>query len=1014
MPTTSTDPRAAAAALLVPGTTCHGFAVELCETVPELDSDAYVLRHAASGARLLYLACDDENKAFAIGFKTPPADSTGVFHILEHSVLCGSAKFPVKEPFVDLIKSSMQTFLNAMTYPDKTIYPVATTNEQDLYNLMDVYLDAVFNPAIYTKPTIFEQEGWHYELDLPESAEGESDGSSASLREGTLRYNGVVFNEMKGALSDPMSVLDDAVNAALYPDTAYAHESGGDPRAIPALTYEQFLDTHARHYNPSNSYITLYGDLDVDRALAFLDERYLSQPSAASRRMDAAVAAGEDPSALAPNPLDVQAPVTCEYKRVEMATTPENALVGLGLVLGSALDRKRTIAADILFEALLGSNEAPVKKAILAAGLGGNVVSYTAAESLQPYELIMLQNAQPGVARELRRVFQDACRDLCEHGVPRERLEAIISSNEYDLRQRDYGIADGVAIACDALSTWLYDDDAATLALKYGPVYKELRSELDGTYFEDLLRELVLENDHMALVELVPVDAAEGAEGAEAAELTTKRDAMTDAELADVVERTAALRAAQEAEDTSEAKATLPRLRVSDIGEARPEPPLIVDTTAPIPCLRHGIPTNRLAYAMQYFDLSCVAFEDLPYVTLLCRLLKQLPTSEHSAEELDNLLAGKLGFLSFTTEVMTQPDVDGVRPYLLVSAGALSEKIDALASLPREVWSSTLLLDADADRVRDVFTQIRIGLEQGFINNGHSAALGRAMSYSSPSAVVREQLSGVDFYLFLRDLLDHFDERVDGLRTKLAELAGRIFVADGCMASFTGSDEDFDAYWDAAGDLGLGAGDGADAGRDALVVPTPRDRHEAFVIPSDICFAARACDPRRLGLDVTGAWAVAANALSYDYLWNEIRVKGGAYGCGFRAAGERQAAFYTYRDPAIDPSIERVARAGEWLGSFEPDEAAFEGFIVSCVSGMDAPVKPYALTKRRNTTYLAGLDPHAREERRAQMLATTPGELRSLGTDVTRIAAESPTCVFGGRDVIAKSNAGFNVVDLLG
>ena len=1012
MPTTSTDPRAAAAALLVPGTTCHGFAVERCETVPELDSDAYVLRHTVSGARLLYLACDDENKAFAIGFKTPPADSTGVFHILEHSVLCGSAKFPVKEPFVDLIKSSMQTFLNAMTYPDKTIYPVATTNEQDLYNLMDVYLDAVFNPAIYTKPTIFEQEGWHYELDLPEGAEGEGDGNPASLREGTLRYNGVVFNEMKGALSDPMSVLDDAVNAALYPDTAYAHESGGDPRAIPALTYEQFLDTHARHYNPSNSYITLYGDLDVDRALAFLDGRYLSQPSAASRHMDAAVAAGEDPSTLAPNPLGVQEPVTCEHKRVEMATTPENALVGLGLVLGNALDRKRTIAADILFEALLGSNEAPVKKAILAAGLGGNVVSYTAAECLQPYELIMLQNAQPGVARELRRVFQDACRDLCEHGVPRERLEAIISSNEYDLRQRDYGIADGVAIACDALSTWLYDDDAATLALKYGPVYEELRGELDGSYFEDLLRELVLENDHMALVELVPVDAGAGSEGAEAAELAAKRDAMTDAELADVVERTAALRAAQEAEDTPEDKATLPRLRVSDIGEARPEPPLVVDTTAPIVCLRHDIPTNRLAYAMQYFDLSCVAFEDLPYVTLLCRLLKQLPTREHSAEELDNLLAGKLGFLSFTTEVMTQPDVDGVRPYLLVSAGALSEKIDALASLPREVWSSTLLADADADRVRDVLTQIRIGLEQGFINNGHSAALGRAMSYSSPSAVVREQLSGVDFYLFLRDLLDHFDECLDDLRAKLAELAGRIFVADGCMASFTGSDEDFDAYWDAAGDLGLGAGDGA--GLDALVVPAPCDRHEAFVIPSDICFAGRACDPRRLGLDVTGAWAVAANALSYDYLWNEIRVKGGAYGCGFRAAGERQTAFYTYRDPAIDPSIERVERAGAWLGSFEPDEAAFEGFIVSCVSGMDAPVKPYALTKRRNTTYLAGLDPHAREERRAQMLAATPGELRTLGADVTRIAAESPTCVFGGRDVIAKSNAGFNVIDLLG
>ena len=986
------------------GQELHGFTVLTAEPLPEIDGDAYTLSHPASGAKLLYLRNDDRNKAFSIAFRTPPADDTGVFHILEHSVLCGSEKFPVKEPFVNLLKTSMQTFLNAMTFGDKTLYPVASTNDQDLMNLADVYMDAVLHPDIYRKRQVFEQEGWH--LEVADAEEGETDAGRR------LTYNGVVYNEMKGALSDPTSVLYYQLQASLFPDTPYAFESGGTPEAIPTLTYEHYLEEHERHYRLDNSYIVLYGNLDLDRMLAFLDERYLSQPSAASRRMDAAVAADENPSTLAPNPLGVQAPVTCEYKRVEMATTPENALVGLGLVLGSALDRKRTIAADILFEALLGSNEAPVKKAILAAGLGGNVVSYTAAESLQPYELIMLQNAQPGVARELRRVFQDACRDLCEHGVPRERLEAIISSNEYDLRQRDYGIADGVAIACDALSTWLYDDDAATLALKYGPVYEELRGELDGSYFEDLLRELVLENDHMALVELVPVDAAEGSEGAEAAELAAKRDAMTDAELADVVERTAVLRAAQEAEDTPEDKATLPRLRVSDIGEARPEPPLVVDTTAPIPCLRHGIPTNRLAYAIQYFDLSCVAFEDLPYVTLLCRLLKQLPTREHSAEELDNLLAGKLGFLSFTTEVMTQPDVDGVRPYLLVSAGALSEKIDALASLPREVWSSTLLADADADRVRDVLTQIRIGLEQGFINNGHSAALGRAMSYSSPSAVVREQLSGVDFYLFLRDLLEHFDERVDGLRTKLAELAERIFVADGCMASFTGSNEDFDAYWDTAGDLGLGAGDGA--GRDTLAVPAPCDHHEAFVIPSDICFAARACDPRRLGIDVTGAWAVAANALSYDYLWNEIRVKGGAYGCGFRAAGERQTAFYTYRDPAIDPSIERVARAGEWLGSFEPDEAAFEGFIVSCVSGMDAPVKPYALTKRRNTTYLAGLDSHAREERRAQMLAATPGELRSLGADVTRIAAESPTCVFGGRDVIAKSNAGFNVVDLLG
>ena len=459
------------------------------------------------GARLLYLACDDENKAFAIAFKTPPANSTGVFHILEHSVLDGSEKFPLKEPFVELIKGSMQTFLNAMTYPDKTVYPVASTNEQDLLNLMDVYMDAVLNPAIYTKRAIFEQEGWHYELDVPEGK---------PLTEGTLRYNGVVFNEMKGALSDPMSVLDDAVGAALFPDTAYAFESGGDPRAIPELTYEEFLDTHARHYNLANSYLTLYGDFaDVRRELAFLDERYLSQENAAGRRIAAERAVGASPAALAPNPLAMQEPTVCDYKRVEMQTTPENALVGMGYVIGQALDTFRTVAADVLFDAILGSNEAPVKKAIIAAGLGGNVTSYTSSACQQPYELIILQNARPQAAQEFRNVIEDTCRDLVEHGVPRDRLEAVISSNEYALRQRDYGMSDGVVLACEALSTWLYDDDAATDALKYADTYTALREALDGPFFEDLLRELVLESNHCALVELVPVGAGAG-EGAAA------------------------------------------------------------------------------------------------------------------------------------------------------------------------------------------------------------------------------------------------------------------------------------------------------------------------------------------------------------------------------------------------------------------------------------------------------------------------------------------------------------------
>ena len=1013
-----TPVRERAATTLPLGSTVFGFTVTSKKTLAELDADAYVLHHRASGARLLYLACEDENKAFSIAFKTPPTDDTGVFHILEHSVLCGSTKFPVKEPFVDLIKSSMQTFLNAMTYPDKTVYPVASTNEQDLLNLMDVYMDAVLNPAIYTKRAIFEQEGWHYELDVPEGA---------PLAAGTLRYNGVVFNEMKGALSDPMSVLDDAVNRALFPDTAYACESGGDPRAIPQLTYEQFLDTHARHYNLANSYIVLYGDMEVERELAFLDERYLddgprlrdeakraralqtarddeADATSDSHSTDCAAAIG------GPNPLVRQNPLVCDYERVEMATTPDNALVGMAYVIGDAADRKRLVAADVLIDALMGTNEAPVKKAILAAGLGGNVVSYTSGDLLQPHTLIILQNAKPKVAREFRRVIEDECLRLVKEGIPRERLAAILANEEFDLRQRDYGYADGVALACDALGTWLYDDadEAATRGIEYGPVYEELNRELDGTYFEDLLRELVLESEHRALVELVPV-ADDAAASREEAELAAAKAAMDDAELQRIVEDVAALRERQEAEDAPEARATLPRLHVSDIGPARPEPQLVIDKQTPIPCLRHDLPTHQLAYALTYFDLSHLSFAELPYVTVLTRLMNQLATERMTAGELDSYVCANLGFLSFTTEVATQPNWKLANPRLLVSAGALSEKMDALARIPREVWSETVF--EDTERMRDVLTQTRIGMEQSFLMNGHSAALARAMSYGSPAAVLTQQLSGVDFYLFLRDLLDNFDDRKEGLCETLRELQARIFTSTGAVASFTGSDEDYRRYWNAAGDLGLSP---RTAATKELYVPWPEDKREAFIIPSDVTYLARACDPRTLEIETDGTWSVASNALSYGYLWNEIRVKGGAYGCGFRSPSPRHASFYTYRDPAIDPSLARIEAAGDWLASFDPDADTFEGFIVSCVSGMDAPLKPYTLTKRRNAEYFCKTPSGKRAERRQQMLESTPDALRALAVDISRIAREAPACVFAGREAIEASEVDWSVVELMG
>ncbi|MBY4797241.1 insulinase family protein [Collinsella sp. AGMB00827] len=985
-----------------------GFMIERSEEVPEFDADAYVLRHKASGARLLYLACDDENKAFAIAFKTPPSDSTGVFHILEHSVLCGSAKFPVKEPFVDLIKSSMQTFLNAMTYPDKTVYPVASTNEQDLLNLMDVYMDAVLNPAIYSKPAIFEQEGWHLEVDAPE-------GGSVSDEGSVLRYNGVVYNEMKGALSDPMSVLDGAVMAALFPDTAYAHESGGDPLHIPELTYEQFLDTHRRHYALSNSYITLYGDLNVERALKFLDEHYLCdrarERDAEARRLAAPVASLPGTAEHAgPNLLEQQAPVICEYNRQEMQTAPENAMVGLSYVLGGsgALDRKRVIGAGVMFDALFGSNEAPVKKAILAAGLGGNVVSGVQTAYLQPVASIILMNADSDVAHDLRRVVEQECARLVQEGIPRDRLEAVLSSSEFDLRQRDFGMADGVVVACEALNTWLYDDAAATSALQYGPIFAELRQELETSYFENLLKELVCESKHFALVELVPTEDA-GSAASIAHELSERKSALDGEDLAALAARVEELRRIQETEDSPEARATLPRLHVSDIGAAPAEPPVTYDETSPLPCLMHDIPTHRLAYMKAYFDLSHLSFTELAYAVVLARLMKQLGTAERSAADLDTLITSELGFLSFSTTVLRQGDWRLARPILQVSAGALSEKLEALAEIPHEVWARTVF--SDEGRIRDVLTQMKISMEQSFINAGHQAALLRAMSYVSPAAVATDQMEGVGFYRFLRELIEHFDERKAELIERLVDLQQRIFTSTDLVMSFTGSDEDYQRFWRVAGNLGLAP---RTAAAKELMVPLPEPRHEAFIIPSDVCFAARATDPRALHIATDGTWQVASQALTFDYLWNEIRVKGGAYGCGFKTSVDRRIACYTYRDPAIDPSQERIDRAATWLSSFEPAPEEFEGLIVSCVAALDAPVKPYGLAARQDIEFLERRSASWRAEVRDQVLATTPERVRELAGDLDRALAAAPLCVFGGKEIIEASNLDLVPVDLFG
>lgn len=960
----------------------HGFTAVKSEPVSEVEGTVHLMHHTASGARLMFIENDDANKAFSITFKTPAADDTGVFHILEHSVLCGSEKFPVKEPFVNLLKTSMQTFLNAMTFPDKTMYPVASTNEQDLVNLMDVYLDAVFHPDIYRRPVIFQQEGWHREL--------EGEGEDARLV-----VNGVVYNEMKGALSEPDSVLYDGLSAALFPDTTYRFESGGTPAAIPTLTYEGFLENHRRHYRPDNAYIILYGNLDADRFLGFLDERYLA-PLAAKER-----------GPLDINPLGLQAPVAPAPVVVPMATAPENACAAVGFVIGRAAERERIVAADILMDAIMGANESPLKRALLDAGIADDAIGYVADSVAQPFAVVSLRGARPGAAEKLRAIVEAEARRLAEGGLDRELVRAALSHAEFVMRERNFGYPDGVVLAMSAMAGWLYADDDPAAYLRFEDVFASLREKVEEGYFEALLRELFLDNDHRACAEVVPTESDEAAEEAEAA---TEREAaaeLTEDETASIREAVRALREAQEAPDAPESLEKLPQLSRADIGEAPAEAMWEVGECGPWCLIRHHLPCRGIAYAYRYFAMDGLAFDELPYATVLACVLGKLDTARHTAAELDTLVQAHLGNLGFAVEVHEDAeDRERIRPMFVMGSSALDEEVPWAARLAEEVLRETDF--ADTERIRDILGQRRIAMEQAFASAGHSAAMARVASYYLPAGVVREALSGVGFYRFLKELLAHFDERAGELAAKLADLAARLFTDGGCTLSFGGSEEALDAYREASAPFG------GTAAAPVLTVPAPEDKHEAFVVASDVTYTACGWDRRLLGEPYGGTWLLASRILSYDFLWTEVRVKGGAYGAGFQTTRSGSSRFYSYRDPRIDETVERFRTAGDWLaGVFSPTESEMDGYVVSTVASLDAPAKARELLRRQDGLYFSGATLADRARVREEVRAARTEDVRALAPSVDAIAGAGCVCAFGNGEVIRASGEDFNVVDLL-
>lgn len=1013
---------------LAVGSQIHGFVVEDIQELPEIDGHAYVMRHAFSGTPLLWLSNDDPNMAFAVAFKTPPADDTGVFHILEHSVLCGSERFPVKEPFVDLLKTSMQTFLNALTFSDKTVYPVSSTNEQDLLNLMDVYMDAVLHPLLYRKPEIFLQEGWHYELNqAPASQPGIPDAgdaadtpaasdplhSSDATSTPVLSYNGVVFNEMKGAYSDPEDVALQALNRALFPNTAYGFESGGMPRAIPTLTYEAYRDAHRRHYNPANARIVLYGDLSLERELELLDARYLGKDAP----VPSSLAEGGSPAG-SPNPLDEQSPVVNMDARVTMDTSADNATLMAGFVAGTYRERAKILGISVLIDSLMGSNEAPLKRALLDADLGTDVDAFVYDGVLQPYAVFEVRGASQGSEARFIDVLQREVTNLVKGGIPRDVLTASLESLAFRMRERDYGYSDGVALAVGALSGWLYDDNMPCEYLRYEEQLAWLRTQLDQGYFEQLLSQLILDNPHRAMAQLIPApDGKDSWAAQERAELDAHLAQMSKTEQDHIRRQAEHLHELQARPDSPEDLATLPRLRVDQVGDAPAASDYGLASDTPVPTLHHQVPTRKIDYMSCYFDLGCLDIDELPAATLLASLLGQLGTAEHDASQLDRLVEERLGRMSFSTSTYVDERTGEPHACMVARACSIEENVEDLARIPAEVWSSTDF--GDKERIRTSLRQQRLELEQQLTSSGHSAALGRALAYVSRSHALAQTMGGVTYYRFIRNVLNHFDEKIDSLVTQLHDIARRVFSPGNVLVSFTGTPAQMHAYFDHAARANVAVLSTANdkdspAVAQRLVVPEPVVLSEAFVIPTDVCFVAKAAGPQTTGATFSGAWNVATRALDFGYLWDEVRVQGGAYGVGSRITREGALGYYSFRDPNLDRTLERLDGAGAWLAAFDPDEREMDGYVVSTVATHDAPKKPRILAATQDIDFLSGRTPQDRDRQRQEQLACTPHDIRALASSLDRTAQGGAVCVFGSKELIESSHAGLHVIDLFG
>ena len=960
----------------------HGFRLLRQTSVKEINAQTYLFEHEKSGARLFFVQADDDNKVFHITFRTPPTDDTGVAHIVEHSTLCGSRKYPLKEPFVELVKGSLNTFLNAMTYPDKTMYPVASRNAKDFQNLMDVYLDAVFYPAMRENPQILMQEGWHYELENPEAP---------------LTYSGVVYNEMKGALSDPDDLLASKLMQALYPDTTYHYESGGDPAAIPQLTQEKFVAFHSKYYHPSNSYIYLYGDLDMDTQLEWLDREYLSHFDRIAVHSEIAAQA----------PFEALKEVKTTYPVGAAEETAGKTFVSLAWSIDE-LSHEQSLGLDVLLHALLDTEASPLRQAILDAQLGKDVDVNYEGDLRQPMVSLTLNGAEPERAAAFKKLVYDKLAEYAEKGLERSLLEASLNIFEFRLREADFGSAPkGLIYGIRIMRSWLYGGEPEE-QLYYEKELAVLRAGLDNGYFTRLIRTCLLGNPHAVLLTMAPSQTlAAEKEKAQAEELAARKAEMSEHDLQQVMDDVKALKARQQSPETPEALATIPLLKLADIRQEPEKLPLAVKEEQGTKVLWSDIDTQGIDYLQLFFNLQAVPQEQIPYVNMLVDLLGAIDTQEESYAELSKAQNLHTGGITYSVTGFTKAgEPDSLQPFFRIKAKALVPKLPKLMALLREILTQSKF--EDKKRLRDLLTQAQSSMTLSLQRTAHRIVSSRVSSYFTPGGAFADQGS-LPYYHFLTAFLKDFDASLAKFQQVLPELLARIFRQDNLLVSITCGKEAYAAF---AQELpALQQALAAKAYAPEQWHWELKKRNEGFKSSSQVQYVGKGANFLKLGYQYTGTMHVLETLLRYGYFWTKVRVQGGAYGAftSFNRCGD--LFFGSYRDPNLQETLAVFDHTGDFVRHFDCSEREMVKSIIGTMSTVDVPLTPKMKGEAATGLWLRGVSYADRLKARQEILATRPEDIRALADLVDACMQEQAFCVFGSEEKVEAAKDIFGSVE---